>query len=347
MKTGDKVRFLSSTGGGTIKGFQGKDIVLVEDQDGFEIPVLKNELVIIENAGNEQVRQTSKPSAEVQQRVLIEEEPEEEYEIIETKEGEQISAHLVYLANDIKNLSTSNFDCYLVNESNYFLAYNYMSQSLNGWVSRSNGTIEPNTKLFLEEFEKSDLNDMERVCLQFIAYKIDKPYTLKEATSKELKVDTTKFYKLHSFKENDFFDEPAIVYTVINKDLEKEELIISAKEIAKAMVSKEVTKSEPKRHIKKEKNKAIEIDLHAHEVLENTAGLSNSDILEYQLKIFRDTINEHKKEKGQRIVFIHGKGEGVLKNALINELRKNFKSIIYQDASFQEYGFGATMITIR
>ena len=30
MKIGDKVRFLSEVGGGTIVGFQGKDIALVE-----------------------------------------------------------------------------------------------------------------------------------------------------------------------------------------------------------------------------------------------------------------------------------------------------------------------------
>ena len=36
MKIGDKVRFLSEVGGGRVSGFQGKDIVLVEDEDGFE-----------------------------------------------------------------------------------------------------------------------------------------------------------------------------------------------------------------------------------------------------------------------------------------------------------------------
>ena len=40
MKIGDKVRFLSETGGGKIAGFQGKNIVLVEDEDGFQIPCL-------------------------------------------------------------------------------------------------------------------------------------------------------------------------------------------------------------------------------------------------------------------------------------------------------------------
>ena len=49
MKKGDKVRFLNEKGGGIITGFSGKDIVLVEDQDGFEIPFRMNEVVVIES----------------------------------------------------------------------------------------------------------------------------------------------------------------------------------------------------------------------------------------------------------------------------------------------------------
>lgn len=346
MKIGDKIRFLTTTGGGIVRGFQGKDIVLVEDESGFEIPVLMKECVVIEPAKEEQVRQSNKPSTAVQQ-LAQRQETEEKYEVIETKGGEQISTHLVYLANDIKSLSTTNFECYLVNESNYYLMYNYMSEVPQGWISRANGIIEPNTKLFLEEFEKENLNDIERVYLQFIAYKEDKPFTLKEATSKELKIDTTKFYKLHSFKENDFFDENAIVYTVVNKDIERTELVVSAEEIKNALLSKEESRPKKQRLEKRLKSEIIEVDLHADEILESTAGLSNADILEYQLKIFRETMLEYKRSKGQRIVFIHGKGEGVLKNAVRTELMKNYKHVDHQDASFQEYGFGATMVTIR
>ena len=49
MKIGDKVSFLSETGGGVIAGFQGKNIVLVEDEDGFQIPTPINEVVVIGN----------------------------------------------------------------------------------------------------------------------------------------------------------------------------------------------------------------------------------------------------------------------------------------------------------
>ena len=48
MKIGDKVRFLSEVGGGIVRGFQGKDVALVEGEDGFEIPMLIKECVVIQ-----------------------------------------------------------------------------------------------------------------------------------------------------------------------------------------------------------------------------------------------------------------------------------------------------------
>ena len=36
MKIGDKVRFLSEKGGGRVAGFQGKNIVLVEDEENYD-----------------------------------------------------------------------------------------------------------------------------------------------------------------------------------------------------------------------------------------------------------------------------------------------------------------------
>ena len=89
------------------------------------------------------------------------------------------------------------------------------------------------------------------------------------------------------------------------------------------------------------------MDLHADAVLDTTAGMSSADILNYQLDVFRRTLEKFKMVKGKRIVFIHGKGEGVLRHAIIHELNYRYKSYQYQDASFQEYGYGATQVTIR
>ena len=100
MKIGDKVRFLNTTGGGVVRGFQGKDIVLVEDEEGFEIPILIRETVVIEPAKDIQVKSSTKPSEVFQIRPQV---VEEEYKPEETKEGEQLGVYLAYLPIDIKS----------------------------------------------------------------------------------------------------------------------------------------------------------------------------------------------------------------------------------------------------
>ena len=105
---------------------------------------------------------------------------------------------------------------------------------------------------------------------------------------------------------------------------------------------------QPARHKEAEKkSNLLEIDLHAEELLDTTAGMQPKDILEFQMQKFRDTMQAHLKEKGRKIVFIHGKGDGTLRAALLKELRSHYKQCGVQDASFREYGFGATMVTIR
>ena len=109
MKIGDKVRFLNTTGGGVVKGFQGKDIVLVEDQEGFDIPILIRETVVIEPTKDIQVK-SPKPEEVFQVSRQVK---EEEYKPEETKEGEQLGIYLAYLPNDIKSLSTTNLEAIL------------------------------------------------------------------------------------------------------------------------------------------------------------------------------------------------------------------------------------------
>ena len=41
---------MSDIGGGRIAGFQGKDIALVEDEDGFQIPTPVTDLVVMSSS---------------------------------------------------------------------------------------------------------------------------------------------------------------------------------------------------------------------------------------------------------------------------------------------------------
>ena len=228
-----------------------------------------------------------------------------------------------------------------------------MNRENNSWTSRYHGEIQPNTKIFLEEFTKADLNQLERICVQLIAFKKDKPYSLKNAISVELRLDTVKFYKLHCFLENDYFDEGALLCPIVRGDVPEREMLVSAADIQQAMQQKVRADKRPSAPApslikKKEANSSIiEIDLHIHELLDDTTGMTNTDMLNYQLDKFREIMDQYATRKGQKIVFIHGKGDGVLRKAIERELRTHYKQHDYQDASFREYGFGATMVTIR
>ncbi len=360
MRIGDKVRFLSEKGGGIVKGFQGKDTVLVEDEDGFDIPMLMRECVVIDtddynikrkpqapqpkDVAPQQTNKLRKPAA-----VEEDDEPEITYRPAETKEGEKLNVVLAYVPQDVKAISTTDFDTYLVNDSNYFLSYTYMSAENKSWQVRATGIIEPNTKLFLEEFGKEMLNSLEHVAVQLIAYKEGRAFQLKPAVSVELRIDTVKFYKLHTFTESDFFEEPSLRYDIVKDDVPARQMFIDAESLQQALLQKKSSDTvHPQPKEKRTRTDGIvEIDLHIGELLDDTTGMSNGDMLNYQLDVFRKTLDQYKAKKGQRIVFIHGKGDGVLRNAILKELKYKYKEYTYQDASFREYGFGATMVTIR
>ena len=164
-----------------------------------------------------------------------------------------------------------------------------------------------------------------------------------------MRLEGAKFYKLHTFTHNDFFNLPALIFDVVRDDKPARSIFIDADDIKEAIIETKQPEHilrQPARTKTQAADGPIEVDLHAEEILDSTRGMEPKDILDYQLKVFRETMEQEKKHKGQKIVFIHGKGEGVLRNALLKELRSHYKECRYQDASFREYGYGATMVII-
>ena len=232
MKIGDQVRFLNEIGGGRVAGFQGKNIVLVEDEDGFQVPMLTTEVVVVgnEDYGTGHMIEVRGEKSGVRdnrdQRSEEEEEPEEKpitfkAKPMERKGGERLSAYLAFVPIDMKELSQTRFESYLINDSNYYLRYTLLTGENNAWTLRAEGELEPNTKEFIEEFGREDLNGLEHCCVQMTAYKREKTFLLKPTVNALVNVDTVKFYKLHAFHENDFFEQPALVYTLIENDVQK------------------------------------------------------------------------------------------------------------------------------
>lgn len=380
MKIGDKVRFLSETGGGKVAGFQGNNIVLVEDEDGFQIPTPVSDVVVVEQddytmgkmiAAKMDAKQQAEAHAATELRndsrsiksilndhetdadMTVDEYDASDREITyraaarERDGGNKLNACLAFVPIDIKEVTNTRFETYMVNDSNYYLHFAYMVAEGNAWTLKAEGEVEPNTKLFIEEFGRDALGGMGRIAVQMTAYKKDKPFLLKPAIDVQMRVDPVKFYKLHVFEENEFFEQPALLFHIVQNDEVARPLVVDSRRLKEQMYKEETVVTDTAKQVRRKDDGTLVVDLHADEVLETTAGMNAADILHYQLDVFKKTMEEYKKSRGQKIVFIHGKGEGVLRQALLQELKYRYKNCTWQDASFREYGYGATQVTVK
>ncbi len=118
-------------------------------------------------------------------------------------------------------------------------------------------------------------------------------------------------------------------------------------QVASIKKEKEITKK-PKSARSRPKDRsapAMEVDLHIHQLVKNERGMEPHDKLTLQLDTAKRQLEFAMRKRIQRIVFIHGVGEGVLKLEL-QYLFKHYENVKFYDADYQKYGLGATEVYI-
>lgn len=128
------------------------------------------------------------------------------------------------------------------------------------------------------------------------------------------------------------------------------ELILDKSFKVGQVVMKEETTTQKgkKRQLSRKKAKeipAVEIDLHIHQLVKSERGMDSYDKLNIQMDTARHKLEWARKQRVPKLVFIHGIGEGVLKQEL-EYLFNRYDDITYYDADFQSYGRGATEVYI-
>lgn len=122
---------------------------------------------------------------------------------------------------------------------------------------------------------------------------------------------------------------------------------VTHQEIAQIKNEKEIPKKRPTKVPKPKARNApkLEVDLHIHQLTPSTRGMSNYDMLNLQLDTAKRQLEFAMRKRIQKVVFIHGVGEGVLKEEL-EYLFKKYDNVSYYDAEYQKYGLGATEVYI-
>lgn len=345
MKKGDKVRFLNAVGGGTITHIEGST-VYVEDEDGFEIPTPANEVVVVNEEKSAPQTQSARTYFEEQKKS----EPAREVvtTIRETESGVQSSdePHIVLSFLKADKGNSGDLELYVVNDSPVYAYFTIGQVSEDGKKAELiyRKELVAHEKSLIGKFNPQRIDNRLWQCqaLLFHPTATYKPYA---PISRDIRIKSVKFFKDNSFVENDYFDERAVSYDVTSDELEMQIEKLTEHDMHAVISEKE--RKEQQKQSKKTINDIIEIDLHIEQILDTTAGMSNGEIIQVQLARFEHIMQENADRKGQRIVFIHGVGNGRLKTEVIKLLERKYKKAQYQDASFREYGYGATLVTIK
>ena len=123
--------------------------------------------------------------------------------------------------------------------------------------------------------------------------------------------------------------------------------LFSSKSLESVLSEKETKKRQnpPKISSKDRSQPAMEVDLHINQLIKNPRGMQNHEMLDLQIETAKRRLEFAIQNRIQRIVFIHGVGEGVLKLEL-EYLFKRYEGLKFYDANYQKYGQGATEVYI-
>jgi len=348
FKKGDKVKFLYQDDRGTVTRVIGEGKVMVLNSDDFEVPAMASELILDASA-----KENEEPKAprmtyvdELQAKVQVRVEAKKvEQRVASLRNDDDVALYAGFVAADGKAHDKCDLDLYFINDSDFRICYNYC-KTLEGSTQMQvvSGILEPDTKEYVETIRRADLSGLSVFRFQLLFSK-DRMQATRKPEECELRIHAPKFYQQNYYKVNDFFDENAVILPVYQSG-KMADAIKDMKESALSGKDKPASvSSQPKKAKRTEKEV---VDLHLTEIIEDESGMSPKDILDYQMKVFREKLDEYIKDPiVKKVIFIHGKGNGTLKIELRKCLERNYKRCEYQDASFEEYGGGATLVYVK
>ena len=339
LKIGDKVRYLNDVGGGTIVKIIDKNTVEISDDSGFDVPVLIRDLVLVDSSENSLIESENNEINEVDDDEII---LDDDFVSFDTKEE---TAEIKIFLSILK--TEKQYDIYIINDSSFNLFCNIIKIDKDNSTSFYTGNIEPNIKIRIKSINVDDVQEGLNFINQILFYK--NTYTeIQSPIEKSIEIKAVKFAKESSFNENDYFHEDAMLINIFDFSLGSEIEKLSQADLQKIIKEKQESDNYAKqlstKYKTKQKAELIEVDLHIQHLIDNYKNLSNGEIVEIQMERFHSELTDAIKNKADKIVFIHGVGKGVLKNELRRSLERDYKKLRFQDASFKEYGYGATIV---
>ena len=348
IKVGDKVKFLNATGGGIVSKIIDSRLVSVAIEGGFEIPVQASELLVTEpvDAGSRIFHESFKVPEAAEQGISSEPSYDGAEDlpknVINSRRSEDI--FLVFIPHDQKWLITGHLDVFLVNNTSFDVLYNHFRKGdEENWSGVDYGSLGAGTRLLIATINRDELPLWIDGCIQFLVHK-ERCRVVPPPFHADFTIAGKKFYTEENYRDSIYVSGKGIVVKILTLPMETVEKDV--RKTTPVSTGKEKVNSDDFILSHKTGDKEAVVDLHIHELVDDPASFEKVEILEYQKNYFLRCLESAIASGFLKVTFIHGVGNGVLREVLLDLLKKQ-EGIEVFDAPMLKYGVGAIEVHIR
>ncbi len=349
LKTGDKVKFLNESGGGYVTRILSSSMVEVSVEDGFNIPYATRDLLRVDDQGaasrifDEDFGAKPQALPPVANPQIVSSQLFKR-ESLDLKRG----VYLAFVPQDQRWLMTGLIDIFIVNYTDYEIVFSLFLQDGANFNQIEYDICGENNKFPIETIHREEINQWLNGHLQVLFMKKSQNKIV-SPLNKSYQIKGAKFFQEANYRHVDLLDANALVVEMIAMDYQ-EMISKNAPEVKDEEITRDVKAqiSKSKSLIEKHKTSLLEaeVDLHISALKDDYNSMKPHEIIIEQMGYFNRTLEDAMLHQYQKIVYIHGIGNGTLKKRLKDELA-GYDEIEVRDASFQQYGYGAIEIKIH
>lgn len=322
---------------GIIYAFLPGNIVEIEIEEGFRIPVLRSEVVTVSPMESQRMKPAESASGSFAKK-------QEEFPTFSRKAP--FAEKGIYLA--FVPVNDRELTLHIINNSDWvlpFVVYQDVAGKQSGLAS---GVLSPRTNQRLTDLLTQNIEQWPIFEVQTLYFR-EGSNTVKPPFQNRLRCRVQSFYKKK--QQVPVLAKEGYVYQLDEENTpsaaapdaptSSAPATVSAADLRERMLSPEPTTSH-----KVETPQSV-VDLHAEKLGPTSDALSNADKLKLQLTTFERQLENAIAAGLDEITFIHGAGNGVLRQEIQRRLSKHQNVQFFEDAQKEKFGYGATFAKIK
>ena len=358
LQIGDKVSFISEKREGIVKKIINPTTVSVEIEDGFEIPVLVSDLIkiSIDSKTPNQYYDNSQAVKVESENDYVKSNEEDDSPITPLFKDDSLNDNSLFIAFEPvnqNNFLSEGFNLYFINHTSNDILFACYIKNEHGYVGYIYDAISPMSKYLVSFIDKEELNKWASQLYHCIFFNA-KGGEIRQPLVKEIDVNVVKFFKDNNFVFSKILNSKSYIIPfiedVIPNKWEEEEFMnekidpIPLRDIKEMFKGNVMVQTLDKKHVIAPF--IAEVDLHIEQLIDDCKDLSSHQKLNVQLNYFAKCLDAAIVHKFKKITYIHGVGQGRLKDEIHKIIIESYPGVKIQDAPFKKFGVGATEVLI-